>query len=551
MTSPAGSDPRFAVSVDQAVLAACVFWAFSANRLFLSASLKYHGDVPAAGFALALVAMLVALNYALIAPFAHRRSVKPLLTLLLFGTALATYYMRSYGVVLDPAMMTNVFRTEVVEARELLSWSLLTHLLLYAALPAALLWRVRITSRPWPWAIALRMGGLLASVVVFMVALMPVFKPFASMMRGHKEIRYLAAPVNFLWSTGAVAAKQARATAMPRRPLGLDATPGPLASARTRPLVVVLVIGETARAANWGLNGYARQTTPELARLPVINFVDVTSCGTDTETSLPCMFAPVGRRDYDEARIRGGESLLHLLAHVGLTVHWRDNQSGCKGVCAGLAQDEVGSVNPAGLCSDGRCLDEGLLVGLSERLAAARASTGRPATQVLVLHQLGSHGPAYFRRYPPAFARFTPACNNDDLQKCTREEIVNAYDNSLLYTDHVLASVIATLQRSAADVDSALIYVSDHGESLCERNLYLHGLPWFIAPNEQKKVPMVMWLSPGIASASATDTACLRQRATAPASHDHLFHTVLGLLDVRTSVYAPEWDLAAGCRISP
>jgi len=263
------------------------------------------------------------------------------------------------------------------------------------------------------------------------------------------------------------------------------------------------------------------------------------------------MFAPVGRRDYDEARIRGGESLLHLLAHVGLTVHWRDNQSGCKGVCAGLAQDEVGSVNPAGLCSDGRCLDEGLLVGLSERLAAARASTGRPATQVLVLHQLGSHGPAYFRRYPPAFARFTPACNNDDLQKCTREEIVNAYDNSLLYTDHVLASVIATLQRSAADVDSALIYVSDHGESLGERNLYLHGLPWFIAPNEQKKVPMVMWLSPGIASASATDTACLRQRATAPASHDHLFHTVLGLLDVRTSVYAPEWDLAAGCRISP
>jgi len=315
--------------------------------------------------------------------------------------------------------------------------------------------------------------------------------------------------------------------------------------------VLVLVVGETARAANWQLNGYPRPTTPELAKLPVINFPDVTSCGTNTETSLPCMFAPVGRRNYDEARIRGSESLLHLLVHAGVSVHWRDNQSGCKGVCAGLPQDEVVSLNPAGLCSDGRCLDEGLLLGLNERLEATRTVTGRPPTQVLVLHMLGSHGPAYFRRYPPAFAHFAPACEKDDLQKCTRDEIVNAYDNSLRYTDHVLGSLIATLQRNEADVDSALIYVSDHGESLGERNLYLHGLPWFIAPKEQTHVPMVMWLSSGMARASAVDTACLRRRAAAPASHDHLFHTVLGLLDVKTAVYEPDWDLVGGCRSAP
>jgi len=550
MTSPARLTQRltFSASVDQLVLIACVFWAFSANRLFLGAALKQHGDVPVAGFALALVVMLVALHYLLIAPFAYRLTVKPLLTLLLFGTAVATHYMRSYGVVLDTSMMTNVWRTDPTEARELLSWGLATHLLVYAALPAALLWRVRISPQPWPRATAFKLGGLVLAVVAFAAALLPVFKPVASMMRGHKEIRYLAAPANYLWSTGAVAAAQVRGAAQPRRLLGLDATPGPAWSARTRPLVVVLVVGETARAANWQLNGYERPTTPELAHLPVINFSDVTSCGTNTETSLPCMFAPVGRRDYDEARIRGSESLLHLLVHAGATVHWRDNQSGCKGVCAGLPEDKVVSLNPAGLCSDGRCLDEGLLVGLNEQLAAARAVHGRPATQLLVLHQLGSHGPAYFRRYPPAFAHFTPACENDDLQKCTREEIVNAYDNSLRYTDHVLGSLIATLQRNEADVDSALIYVSDHGESLGERNLYLHGLPWFIAPKEQKQVPMVMWLSSGLASASGVDTACLRRRAAEPASHDHLFHTVLGLLDVKTSVYEPAWDLADGCR---
>jgi len=553
MTSPSRPAGRltFSATADQLVLVACVFWAFSANRLFLGAALKQHGDMPVAGLALALVVMLVALHYVLIVPFAYRHTVKPLLTFLLFGTAVGTHYMRTYGVVLDPSMMNNVWRTEPVEARELLSWSLATHLLLYAALPAALLWRVRVVPQPWRRGAAIKLGGVAVALVAFAVALMPVFKPFASMMRSHKEIRYFATPLNYLWSTGAIAVRQASGATQPRRPLGLDATPGPLWAARTRPLVVVLVVGETARAANWQLNGYPRPTTPELARLPVINFSDVTSCGTNTETSLPCMFAPVGRRDYDQARIRGSESLLHLLVHAGATVHWRDNQSGCKNVCAGLPQDEVASLNPAGLCSDGRCLDEGLLAGLNERLAAARSITGRAATQLLVLHQLGSHGPAYFRRYPPAFAHFTPACENDDLQKCTREEIVNAYDNSLRYTDHVLGSLIATLQRNETDVDSALIYVSDHGESLGERNFYLHGLPWFIAPSEQKEVPMVMWLSSGMARASALDTACLRRRAAEPATHDHLFHTVLGLLDVKTAVYEPEWDLADRCRSAP
>lgn len=546
----------FSASVEQLVAGACVFWALSANRLFMGAALKSHGQTQAIGFAVALLVMLVALHYLLVVPFAYRRTVKPLLTLLMFGTALATFYMQTFGVVLDASMMRNVLRSDVVEARELVSWALLAHLLLYGGIPSALLWRVRVLHRPWLRATAWRLGSVLLAAVAFFAALLPVFKPFASLMRNHKEVRYLAAPVNALWSTGAVIAAQARGAARPRQAIGLDARAGAVSAARTRPLVVVLVVGETARAANWGLSGYARPTTPELARLPVINFADVKSCGTNTETSLPCMFAPVGRRDYDESRIRGSESLLHVLARAGVAVHWRDNQSGCKGVCDGLPQDEVISLNPAGMCGDGRCLDEGLLIGLRDRLAAARsagAKTGtspdaKPAAQLLVLHQLGNHGPAYFRRYPPAFAHFTPVCQNDDLQRCSREEIVNAYDNALRYTDHVLASIIATLQDAAADVDSALVYVSDHGESLGENNLYLHGLPYAIAPKEQKQVPMVMWLSPGLARAAALDAACLQRRAAQPASHDNLFHTLLGLFDVKTALYEPQWDLAGGCR---
>ena len=541
---------RFTITatVDQLLLVGSLFWALAANRLFLGEALKERAlsEPGTWGYALALIVLLAALHYLLLAPVANRWTVKPLLALLIVVTAFAVYFMQAYGVYLDPTMMRNVLRTDVAEARELLSWSLLPHLAIYAAAPLLLLSRVRIVRRPWLRAAALRLAGGLAVAAVFVATLLAVFQPLASLMRNHKEMRYLATPANVLWSVGAVAATQARGATAPRQAIGLDARLGAAAAARKRPLVVVMVVGETARAANWGLSGYERQTTPELARLPVINFASVGSCGTNTEVSLPCMFAPVGRRDYDESRIRGSESLLHVAARAGVAVHWRDNQSGCKGVCDGLPQDEVVSLNPAGICADGHCLDEGLLAGLDERLAAAaRAGAG---TQLLVLHTLGNHGPSYFRRYPAAFKRFQPACENDDLRLCSQEEIVNAYDNALLYTDHVLASLIAKLQAAADRVDAAVLYVSDHGESLGENNLYLHGLPYAIAPDVQTRVPMVMWLSPGLPRATGLDAACLQRRAAEPASHDHLFHTVLGLLGVTTALYEPAWDLAGGCR---
>jgi lipid A ethanolaminephosphotransferase len=308
-----------------------------------------------------------------------------------------------------------------------------------------------------------------------------------------------------------------------------------------------MVVGETARAASWGLSGYARQTTPQLAQVPgLLNFADVTACGTSTEVSLPCMFAPVGRRDYDEARIRGSQSLLHVVARAGVQVLWRDNQSGCKGVCEGLPSEAVSAATAPGLCQGGRCWDEALVRGLDERLRALGATPD--TTQLLVLHMLGNHGPSYFRRYPAAFERFTPTCRDDDLGRCTREQIVNAYDNALLYTDHVLATLIATLAARSELVDSTLLFVSDHGESLGEKNLFLHGVPHAIAPREQTQVPMVMWWSEGFGHDTGLDTACVRQRATQHAEHDHLFHTLLGWLDVRTALYQPSLDLMTGCR---
>ncbi|MEO7853577.1 MAG: phosphoethanolamine transferase domain-containing protein, partial [Rubrivivax sp.] len=300
--APAAARYTFDITLEPLLALASLFWAFSANKLFLQGALqgRNFADWQTWGFALALLVMLTALHYLLLALLTllmPRPLLRPLLALLIVATAAAAYFMQTFGVYLDPTMLRNALQTDVVEARELLSWSLLAHMLVYAALPLVLLWRVRVRRHARLPALGLRLFGVALALALLLGTLVLVFQPFASLMRNHRELRYQATPANYVWSLGAVAAAQARGAARPRQPIGLDALPGPRTAALgrgQRPLVVVLVVGETARAANWGLNGYARQTTPELARVPgLISFAQVDSCGTNTEVSLPCMFAPV------------------------------------------------------------------------------------------------------------------------------------------------------------------------------------------------------------------------------------------------------------------
>jgi len=546
------------LSVEGLGLIVSAFLALTANRAFLTAVEQDLGpDSPAFWWmGGVMLVVLLALNFGLLMLVSTRHMVKPVAALLLVISALASYYIDTLSVYIDTTMLRNVMRTDVAETRELISLSLLLHLLLFAALPVALLTRVRIQPRTWVRAAAVRAGSLVAAVLTLGVGVVLTYQPLSSLVRNHKEVRYLITPANVLWSASRVVVAETRGAARPRVSIGDDAQAGAGWAQRERPLLVVLVVGETARAANWGLSGYARQTTPLLAQLaqspqqaqqaqqaqgPLINFSKVIACGTNTETSLPCMFAPVGRRDYDEDRIRGSQSLLHVLHKAGVGVLWRDNQSGCKGVCEGLPQDTAQQAAGLAECPGGRCLDELLLADLDTRIAQARG------VQLLVMHQLGNHGPSYFRRYPPRFAQFTPACGEDDLQRCAKAHIVNAYDNALLYTDELLATLIKRLAAQSSRVDSAVVYVSDHGESLGESNLFLHGLPFRIAPDVQKEVPMVWWLSDGYVKSRGLDTACLRSRAAQPASHDHLFHSMLTLLDVKTALYEPAWDIAGPC----
>jgi lipid A ethanolaminephosphotransferase len=524
-------------------VAACVWLIATGNALFWDGALAGRGwsALSTWNFAASLFAALVAAHYLLIIAVINRYTVKPVLSFLLLASAFASYFMQRFNVFLDPDMMRNVMNTDAKETGELLSWEMLPYVALHAGPPLLLLWLVRIKRPPLVRSLVLRLISVTIAVLVMVGGLIHVFQDFSGLMRNDKMLRYRLVPGNYVFSLGFNLVSSGQVLNQTREPIGPDAKLSDAMRQRVKPVLFVLVVGETARAANWGLNGYSRQTTPELAALDVVNFSNVTSCGTNTEVSLPCMFSVLGRRHYDQATILRQESLLNVLQRAGLHVLWRDNQSGCKGVCTGITTEQLDSAKVPGLCTDGRCFDEILLNDLD---SIARDNQGN---LLVVLHQLGNHGPAYHRRVPPEFARFQPACNTSELHKCSQPDIVNAYDNALLYTDHVLAKTIAFL-KAQERYDTALLYVSDHGESLGESGLFLHGIPYAIAPKEQTHVPMILWTSPGYAASMKLDRDCLRQRANQPASHDNLFHTLLGMLGVQTSLYEAGMDLTAGCR---
>ena len=524
------------LSTEALIALASLFFAIAGNGLFWNSAMATHPG--SLRYALSLLLLLLGTHAFLLGLLVWRWNAKVVVSTLLMLTMLASHYMGRYHIYLDADMLRNVLATDRRESSELLTASLAGPLLL-GLVPTLAVWRLQLTDRRWTGALSWRAGFLLLAAGVAVGGALLSFQEISALMRSQREVRYLATPANVLLGLPRALRGDNPVQRAPKLPIGVDAQAMHHASG-SRPRLLLLVLGETARAQNWGLNGGSRQTTPELAQKPVINFPDMHSCGTSTEVSVPCMFSPWGRGDYDEKKIRAHQSLLHVLDHAGIGVLWRDNQSGCKGVCEGLPLQSLADATTPGLCANGRCLDEILLQDLP---AQARA---KPGDRVIVLHQLGNHGPAYFERYPPRFRRFTPTCDTVDLGRCTRDQIANSYDNALLYTDHVLAQAIGTLQ-GMEDYDTAMIYVSDHGESLGEKGLFLHGIPYAIAPEEQTHVPMTMWFSPSFARNRGLDLECVRQRAGRYTDHDALFSSVLGLMQVRTPLYAPQRDLFAAC----
>lgn len=524
------------------------FWLASIGNVALWKKLWSFPDIqgaPGTLFFLGFFVFVAALHIAFLSLLAWRASIKPVLAFCLIAAALGANFMLTYGVVIDRTMMVNVLQTDVRESAELFSLQLIVMLAVIALAPIWWLWRLELKPVPAAQQIRHNFAVFTMAIVVGVAAVMLTFQSMASVMRNHKQVRFMVNPLNSIYALAEIGLEP---FAQPKKPfvaIGLDARLGEAWQRSPRPPLMVIVVGETARAANFSLNGYDRNTNPELAKESVTSFRNVYSCGTSTAASVPCMFSHLGREAYDKRDADYG-TLLHVLDHAGLNVLWRDNNAGCKGTCANISNDDLSNAKDAEFCTRNECFDEVMLQGLDARVAAVATTKGKQGI-VLVLHQKGSHGPAYYLRSPNAFKKFMPECETNALQSCTREQVINAYDNTILYTDHFLARTIDWLKKQGDRYDTAMLYVSDHGESLGEGNTYLHGLPYMLAPDVQKHVPMVVWLSPQMEQRSGVKIECLAQMRDKPLSHDHLFHSTLGLLNIQTQTYKPELDMFRQC----
>ena len=498
---------------------------------------NFHGWLFMAVGALFLIVVLNLVLTLLALPYV----LKPVLSLLLIITPFVVYFMAQFGVMINVDMLRNAVQTNTTETLDLLTPKLALYWLLLGGLPLYFLWRTPLHFRPLRREALIKLAIVLASALLLGLISFGFYKEFASVFRNHRELRYLLAPSNYIQATSSYLKQNAKLKAVVVAPIGLDAKRSAVVA--SRPTLTVIVVGETARAANFSLNGYDKETNPLLKQQAgLINLPAVRSCGTDTAVSVPCMFSMFERRSYDADQAKSQQGLLDVVQRAGLQVLWRDNQSGCKGACDRVPNENTRDFAEAKLCDDGECLDEALLQGLQEKIDSLQRDT------VLVLHMMGSHGPAYFKRYPAAFAKFQPTCDTAQLDQCTQTQITNSYDNSLLYTDYVLSNLIDLLRKNSAKVDTAMTYISDHGESLGERGLYLHGTPYLLAPDQQTHVPAMLWLSPDYAKRAQIDLACLQANAGKKYSHDNLFHSTLGLLNIQTSLYQKELDWYAPCR---
>lgn len=514
--------------------------------IFMNGTFWDKSSVFLKGDALALFALgtgLLAGFIALTVTFSAKYVIKPVLIVVILASVGGAWFMDRFGVIIDGEMIRNAMETNQAEAGHLITSAFILHMVLFGLLPALFIVLVDIVHRPILKKVAVNLMIILSCLVVLGLAGLSNSGSFIFNIREHRDWFRTLNPVFPMASAAGYFIGESKEQAIIVQPLGADAkVADDLIAGRRKPRVTVVVVGETARAQNFQLGGYARETNPELSKRDIVYFNNTSSCGTATAVSVPCMFSVYGRNDYSHAKALATEDLVDVLSHAGIKTEWWDNNTGDKHVADRIKKTELFKSNDPRFCDGGECLDQILIDGLDAWLEKVDGDA------VLVLHQLGNHGPAYYLRYPEAYRKFMPDCRSVDFDTCTPETIANAYDNALLYTDHILSEVIDKLGTHGDRLDTAMIYMSDHGESLGENGLYLHGAPYMFAPTQQTHVPFVLWMSPGLRQSSGIDTSCLASGADAPHSHDNLFHSVLGLMQVETEVRDPALDIFSACR---
>ncbi|MDR2760474.1 MAG: phosphoethanolamine--lipid A transferase [Rickettsiales bacterium] len=502
------------------------FWRFIYSRLEIASA-------GAALFAVSLpilgMAIFVWIFDLLLLPRVGKWIIIPLL-LISSGT---NYLMFNLGAFIDLEMARNVFETNAREAFDLITASGVVWVFSTGVIPAALLFFTKINFYPPRKEILRRAAVFLAAMLAVGIICAASYRECAPFIRNNKQMRKLLNTVNYVYSVARYFQTKAKAN----RPfVWLDENAKLSPDREGRTTVLVFILGETARAKNFSLGGYGRKTNPLLEKQDIIYFKNVKSCGTSTAISAPCIFSSKTRKEFRADEAKTTENLLDLIKKAGYDIFWLENDDGCKGVCDRVAVENMVSSGAKEYCFGQYCLDEALLKGLEEKLKNIQKNTA------IFLHTMGSHGPTYYQRYPEQFRAFLPTCDTADIQNCSKESIVNAYDNTILYTDYIISSAIDALKKFP-NLEAGLAYVSDHGESLGENNIYLHGFPYAIAPAEQIEVPMLLWVSETMRRLNNIDYGRLGEMAkTKNYTHDNIFHSMLGLLGIESKLYQADKD---------
>lgn len=518
------------VSQSAIIIITALFLVLFDNVSFFSNVVKiYPFTLSNTLFLISLVFLLFAFIILILTIVSYKHTIKPALITVLLISSVTSYFMNSYNIVIDENMIRNTLQTNFSEALDLLNIKLVIYLILLGVAPSYFIYKVNIKELSFKSALLSKVKIILISVITIGLIIFSFSKYYASFIREHKTLRLYSNPVFYIYSTGKYISSSIKIKDLPFRHIGKDAKKD---KADIKRELVILVVGETVRADRFSLNGYHKKTNPLLEKENIISFKNMSSCGTSTAVSVPCMFSKFTREEYSAEKGQTYENVLDVLSHAGVNILWRDNNSGSKGVALRVPQENYQTKKLNTIC-DTECRDEGMLVGLQDYINRQQGD------MLIVLHQMGNHGPAYYKRYPKEFERFTPTCKDKNLQNCTQEQISNSYDNAIVYTDYFLSKAIQLLKNNSDKYETALLYVSDHGESLGENGIYLHGLPYFIAPEAQTHVASFLWAGKQM----KIDWEKLKHKENHPASHDNLFHMLLGLFEVKTHDYNKNMDI--------
>ena len=527
----------------QLSLAATVF-IVAVNNVGLFAALGGELDLFSAeglGFLLAIAVLVVFVLNTLLLVLGIGRLQKATIAVFLIATSILGYFSNEMGVVFHEEMFLNVFATvndnNSAEAFELASFPLLVHVLFFGVIPALALRFVAVVPRPFFRELGVRMVVAVAGLALVCAVILPNYKYVTYFAVEHRDLRFKVMPVFPIMSLVRLTREKLHQDP-PFRVIDGDARQRMVSANRT---IGIMVVGETARADHFSLNGYGKPTNPVLAASGDILFGHGDSCGTSTLYSVPCMFSIDGRDSYSPADATGQSNVLDILTAAGVKTVWIDNNSSCKNACDRIEntnlRTNLDEASP--FYSDMGYYDEALLGQIEPYL-------GHEGPDLLiVLHTLGSHGPAYSRRYPAQFGVFTPYCDKSSPKECSDELVANAYDNTIVYTDYVLSRLIQELKQRTGEFDGFVFYASDHGESLGENGVYLHGLPYALAPRAQTDVPFILWLSEGFRNNHGLDDSRIYSFGQGPLSHDNISHTLMGFYNVDATSYRPELDLFA------